>query len=50
MTSKRKAKRQLERWFRYFRKYEPWHMSTPGLERAYDCKTRAFYAKLRQEK
>lgn len=45
--SKRKAKRNLDKWFRYFRKYEPWHMSTPGLEKAYDRKNAAFYAGLR---
>jgi hypothetical protein len=34
--SVRKARRQLDRWHRYFRKYEPWHMATPGLLRAYN--------------
>lgn len=37
MTSIRKAQRRFERWMRYFRKYEPWHMATPGMERAYNA-------------
>jgi hypothetical protein len=35
-VSKRKAKRQFDRWSRYFRKYEPWHYATPGMLRAYN--------------
>ena len=37
MSSIRKAERRFSRWMRYFRKYEPWHMATPGLERAYNA-------------
>jgi hypothetical protein len=44
--SKRKARRRFERWNRYFRKYEPWHLATPGFLRAYDALVRADYAQL----
>lgn len=44
--SVRKRKRQLDRWYRYFRKYEPWHLGTPGLERAYNAWVHATYAEL----
>lgn len=45
--SVRKAKRRLDRWDRYFRKY-PWHMATPGMERAYNAWVRATYAELNE--
>jgi hypothetical protein len=45
-VSKRKAHRKFRRWVRYFRHYEPWHMATPGMERAYDACVRADYARL----
>lgn len=45
----RKANRKFRRWCRYFRKYEPWHYATPGMERAYDQVTRAAYARLRRD-
>lgn len=47
MTSQRKARRRLESWHRYFRKYEPWHYCTPGILRAYDRRVRASYAAIR---
>lgn len=47
MTSQRKAKRQLDRWHRYFSRY-PWHLCTPGILRAYDRRVDAQYAKLRR--
>ena len=46
--SKRKAKRQFDRWNRYFTHYEPWHMPTPGMLRAYDACVRADAASQRR--
>lgn len=48
--SYRKARRNLHKWFRYFRKYEPWHLSTPGLEKAYNRMVHASYANIRNRK
>ena len=44
--SKRRAKRRFDRWNRYFAHYEPWHLATPGMLRAYDACVRADYAQL----
>jgi hypothetical protein len=44
--SVRRAKRRFDRWSRYFRHYEPWHIATPGMLRAYDAYVRASYARI----
>jgi hypothetical protein len=49
MSSVRKANRQYQRWHKYFRKYEPWHLATPGMERAYNHWVRARYVRIWRE-
>ena len=46
--SQRKADRKFRQWVKYFRKYEPWHFATPGMEKAYNQCVHASCANMRK--
>jgi hypothetical protein len=48
-VSIRQADRRFRAWVRYFRRYEPWHLATPGMERAYNRWAHAVNRKANRE-